>query len=195
NLVIFERFAALVILAIAVLKSLGRTPAPTSRPAPRPAVPRSPVERRPLAEAPPDGPGGSGDLDRTVKVQGRKLGFEMPIDTTYKVLPGRFKVTGGDDQVQEIKLYQISAEPVFTFGRKPGPACRHIRVDDKTVSSKQAELRYANGVFTIQNQSETNPTVVDGLELGVGQAQELMDGSQIVMGEVVLQFEASKRGS
>ncbi|MBN1808210.1 MAG: FHA domain-containing protein [Planctomycetes bacterium] len=171
----------LIGLAVLVLKSLKDAPAAA------PAAPAKPG----LKVVPAEGP--VFDVDKTRKVSGNRIGYDVPIDTTFKVLPGRFKVTKGDDKVSEIKLYQVSPEPVFTFGRKPGPAMRHIRIDDPTVSEKQAELLYKDGKFSITNFSKTNPTIVNSAELADGESKELVDGSKIVMGEVVVEFQALAR--
>lgn len=153
------------------------------------------VQRPPAAPAIARVGGGSVEpiLDRTVKVDHRQFSYQQPLDTTYRILPGALQILG--DQPQTIKLFQVGAEPVFTFGRKPGPAMTHIELKDPTVSAKQAELKYLGGKFYLINQSSTNPTVVAGRKLSPNESVELQNGAEIVMGEMRLKFEQRERAA
>jgi predicted component of type VI protein secretion system len=75
--------------------------------------------------------------------------------------------------------------PEITFGRLAGPAFRHVQIESLLVSRRHATLLFANGVWTLRNESATNPTVLNGKPLGPGTAEaELRHGDQIEMGDV-----------
>jgi hypothetical protein len=110
---------------------------------------------------------------------------------TLQLLPGRLEVIeGGPGLAREIRLVrQSSADvPVITFGRQEGEQHRHVRLDAPTVSRRHARLSYDAGVWTLMNQSATNPTLVNGVPLATDASCALRDGDRVEMGEMVFRF-------
>lgn len=110
---------------------------------------------------------------------------------TMRFIPGKFTITTQEDKG---KAFQIAGYPsqggaVVTIGREEVKGDRsfaHIKIDDKfrTVSRKQAELNYGGGSLYVINKSSSNPTQVDGYQLGTDEKREVKSGSVIRMGEL-----------
>jgi len=80
-------------------------------------------------------------------------------------------------------------EPL-TIGRD-GQACTLV-LDDSSVSSRHAQIRFEQGRFFLYDTASTNGTFVNGKRT---QRQGLLDGDRIKMGDTVLLFkEAGKSG-
>lgn len=112
---------------------------------------------------------------------------------TIKLMPGRFAVAGGVD-IKEIRLIRPKTvaenEAQYTFGRKEGDPITHIRLNDDSVSEKQAILRFDNGQYVITNESKVNNTAVNDKMLPVYGSQALADGDVITMGRLALTYKA-----
>lgn len=93
-------------------------------------------------------------------------------------------VLTGPDRDRRFPLHQS----VTTIGRA-GTRANDVELVDDTVSKEQAVIRYdgAGKSFTIENQSSTNPTSVDGGR--VTGEQPLEPGVQISMGGTTLRFQ------
>jgi hypothetical protein len=76
----------------------------------------------------------------------------------------------------------------FHIGRSGGARKNHLDLQDRTVSRTQATIRRngKSGSFSIQNDGDRNPTIIDGKSVD---AQELRPGMQIRLGATVLVFE------
>lgn len=60
-----------------------------------------------------------------------------------------------------------------------------IVLDDTAVSRRHAKIRLEDGAFTIYDLGATNPTEVNGQEIG---KHQLVDGDRIKIGETKLVF-------
>jgi PPM family protein phosphatase len=171
--------------------------APDAPVAPGPAEPASPNERTSF-RTPPEGwrPGDpiEGD-DEAVPTTGPPatpggVGYMQPPDGTLQLLPGRLEVERGPNQGQEIRFVRVPGSPAeVTFGRSDGPAYRHVRLDAPTVSRLHARLTFADGNWTLSNESSTNPTRVNDRVLSSSvEAVPLADGDRIEIGDVAFRY-------
>lgn len=118
---------------------------------------------------------------------GRTMRFIRP-DPTVQLLPARLEVIGGGDTGEEIRFIGVPGEPTeMMFGRSSGDGPKHVQLKQKTVSRTHAIVRHRHGEWLIENLSMTNPTRLNGEELGVKE-KLLTEGDRIEMGEVVLLF-------
>lgn len=118
---------------------------------------------------------------------GRTMRFTRP-DPTVQLLPARLEVIGGGDTGEEIRFIGVPGEPTeMMFGRSSGEGPMHIQLKQKTVSRTHAIVRHRHGEWLLENLSMTNPTRLNGEELGVKE-RLLTEGDRIEMGEVVLRF-------
>ena len=129
---------------------------------------------------------------KTKKINGDIVNIHQPPPGTLKVLPGRLKVVGGESKLKEIRFFktkdQVAQE--ITFGRNPGEPYKHIQLNSPTVSKQQAKIMFSNGVYSIINYSDVNPTQVNGKPLGINETVTFSDGDKIVMGDVEFVYEA-----
>ena len=128
-------------------------------------------------------------------VEGKTIKLHRPAnDQTVKVLPGRFKVVGGLDEIPEIRFFMPRGRQTaeITFGRANGRPYEHIQLKPRTVSSRQAKLVFDGGQYTLVNHAsrESNPTHVNGRELSEGESVRLSPGDRITMGEVEFEYAA-----
>jgi hypothetical protein len=128
--------------------------------------------------------------DDDAAAEGATIQFQRQHEEPVQLLPGRLEIEEGSNRGQEIRFVRVHGEPPeVTIGRGDGPPYRHIKLSARTVSRKQARLRFENGRWMISNLSKTNPTVVNGEELDdVADCRLLHDGDTIEMGEMVLRF-------
>jgi hypothetical protein len=128
-------------------------------------------------------------------VEGKTIKLQTPPAGTLKLLPGRFEVTRGDDQVKEVRFYmpKNSSRAEITFGRAAGPAYSHIQLKPMTVSSRQAKILWDGAAMTLVNyaSAESNPTTVNGRSLNVEESVVLKDKDLITMGEIEFRYQAS----
>lgn len=129
-------------------------------------------------------------------VEGKTIKMHLPPDDkTVKVLPGRFKVKGGLDDITEVRFFmpQGRSTTEITFGRVDGRPYEHIQLKPRTVSSRQAKLVFDGGKYTLYNHAstESNPTTHNGRALGEGESVLLTDRDRITMGEVEFEFASS----
>ncbi len=125
-------------------------------------------------------------------IEGRTIKMHAPPPNTIKLLPGYLEVLSGDDAVKEIRFYKLKGEavPETTFGRAAGRPYVHIQLKPMTISSRQAKLSFDQGQVKLTNfaSNESNPTKVNGRDLGVDEMVVLKDGDRIDMGEVAFKF-------
>jgi len=123
-------------------------------------------------------------------IEGSVIKFHTPPPDTLKLLPGYFEIVGGETKLEEVRLFQISEEPVIetTIGRLPGEPYRHIQLQSHTVSRKQAKLFYTNEIYSLTNYAPktSNPTMINGEEMIENETRVLEEGDRIAMGEVEL---------
>jgi hypothetical protein len=138
--------------------------APTAAPTIRPTTAPPPLET-----IRPTGPPSGGDATDVLSV-----GDETEV---YRSLGAAFKVTGGPDAGREFPIGRTTV----LIGRS-GRRRNDITLSDSAISREQARLVYSaeTKTFTLINESLTNPTRVDGVEIN---AKELSDGSVIEMGK------------
>ena len=131
------------------------------------------VPSRPAA--PPPGPEASREAPGAAAVLG--------------VLPGRFMIDEGDRET-ELRIYRTApGERVeTTIGRDPGPAYRHIQLLPPSVAGKHAKLVFDKRSHSIINYARTNPTRVNGEELGENASRRLVDNDRIEIGDVVMTY-------
>jgi PPM family protein phosphatase len=111
-------------------------------------------------------------------------------DGTLQLLPGSLQVLNGPGEGEIIRFARAPGkEPVITFGRGSGPPYRHVQLTSPTVSRRHARLVFRDRRWILQNESTTNPTVVNGRPLD-GDPEEIVleDGARVEMGEVVFSF-------
>jgi len=125
--------------------------------------------------APPPGPEASREAPGAAAVLG--------------VLPGRFMIDEGDRET-ELRIYRTApGERVeTTIGRDPGPAYRHIQLLPPSVAGKHAKLVFDKRSHSIINYARTNPTRVNGEELGENASRRLVDNDRIEIGDVVMTY-------
>jgi hypothetical protein len=125
-------------------------------------------------------------------IEGRTIKMHAPPPNTIKLLPGYLEVLSGDDAVKEIRFYKLKGEavPETTFGRATGRPYVHIQLKPMTISSRQAKLAFDQGQVKLTNfaTNESNPTKVNGRDLGVDEMIVLKDADRIDMGEVAFKF-------
>jgi hypothetical protein len=123
-------------------------------------------------------------------VEGHALRYSVPADGTLQFLPGRLEIGSGLDANREIRFVRVDGPNGIevTFGRSEGPLYRHIQLRDKTVSRAHARMHFAQGTWHLQNLSQTNPVVHNGMEMPATLERPLADGDRIEMGEVMFTF-------
>ena len=155
--------------------------------------PQSPTQQ-PVSQ-PDTSPGGSELPEPETTVDNPTTKISHPPQGTLKVLPGRFEVVEGLEDLPELRFYKQPGkiESEITFGRTNGKPYSHIQLKSPTVSSKQAKLVFSNGNYRLINyaSSSSNPTRVNGSELDVNESVELNNGDHITMGEVQLRYSAN----
>ncbi len=128
-------------------------------------------------------------------IEGRTIKLHAPPPNTVKLLPGWFDVVGGDDVVKQIRFYSLGGErgAETTFGRVTGRPYAHIQLKAPTVSSRQAKVAFDNGTALLTNlaSSDSNPTKLNGREMGVNESVPLCESDRVEMGEVSLLFHAA----
>ena len=109
-----------------------------------------------------------------------------------QVLPGHFEVEVGSNVGEAIRFMRLSGEPAdITIGAAEGPRHRHIRLPAETVGRTHARMQFDQGRWRITNLSASNPTMVNGQELGAAARTRLLDdGDMIQIGEMLLRFRA-----
>ncbi len=142
------------------------------------------------------GPVGDSDVDfatnalwpeSDAEFEGRTMRFIRP-DPTVRLMSARLEVVSGADAGQEIRFVARPDEPIsMMFGRAPGEGPSCVTLKQKTVSRTHAVVRYRHNEWLLENLSLTNPTVLNGEELGVKE-RLLTDGDRIEMGEVMFVF-------
>jgi hypothetical protein len=120
-----------------------------------------------------------------------KIALDSP--KTLKLIPGKLEIVSGEDIGKSFKIagHPTSDGSVVTIGREEVNgelAYSHIQLKQKTISRKQAELIYKDSKLFVKNLSETNYTMLDGIELKSGQLMELKPGSKIKTGEVEFSY-------
>ena len=123
-------------------------------------------------------------------VEGHALRYSVPADGTLQFLPGRLEIGSGLDANREIRFVRVDGPNGIevTFGRSEGPLYKHIQLRDKTVSRAHARMHFAQGTWHLQNLSQTNPVVHNGVEIPATIERPLADGDRIEMGEVMFTF-------
>jgi hypothetical protein len=123
-------------------------------------------------------------------VEGHALRYSVPADGTLQFLPGRLEIGSGLDANREIRFVRVDGPNGIevTFGRSEGALYKHIQLRDKTVSRAHARMHFAQGTWHLQNLSQTNPVVHNGMEMPPTLERPLADGDRIEMGEVMFTF-------
>lgn len=108
------------------------------------------------------------------------------------VLPGHLEVEVGSNVGEAIRFMRVKGEPAdITIGAAEGPRHSHIKLPADTISRTHARMQYADGRWRITNLSPSNPTLVNGQELGASaRTRVLDDGDMIQIGETLLRFRA-----
>jgi len=136
--------------------------------------------------APPAAPTSAAPLpDQTTKLPTEPAAPGPAPDKTqvFLSLGAELTVEKGPDKDKEFTLHK----QVTTIGR-PGARKNDIELQDDTVSKEQTSLVYDNAAktFSVNNESTTNPTRVNGqVTTGV---LVLKDGDQLEMGRTILRF-------
>lgn len=124
-------------------------------------------------------------------IMGHSLRFHRPAEGTLQFLPGFLEVVGGPDAGHEVRFVQPGPgeNPDITFGRREGPAYRHVQLLEPTVSRTHAKLTPEGERWRLTNLSRTNPVVVNGIALdGVNSMHLLQDSDLVEMGALVFRF-------
>lgn len=108
-------------------------------------------------------------------------------------IPGKFNFTlNGAAQSAELKGFPTGLGYIATVGREAAAAEKsesHLRLDDRTVSRKQAEFIYEKGNLYLRNLSSTNPSQLNGKAMGSGSLDLVQPGSQMKFGEVIVTYQ------
>lgn len=131
------------------------------------------------------------ETNKTGVVENKTIKIVNPTEKTVKIVPGKFEVLSGIDELQELRLYTDpkSRQSEYTFGRDPGPGHYHFQVKSNTVSRRQAKLIVTKNDYSLINYSDTNPTIVNGSPMDINDSYTLNPGDIIEMGEVRLKFD------
>jgi len=159
--------------AVAAAPPGGAVP-PTVRPGPSPR-----------AEAPTARPGPPPSARKKADDETEVVRPGSDATEVYRSLGVALKITGGPDAGKEFPI----GKPTTLVGRE-GRRKNDITLSDKSISREQAKLVYNDQTktFTLINESETNPTIVDGVTVD---ARELTDGATIEMGKTTATLERS----
>ena len=105
------------------------------------------------------------------------------------VLPGRFLIDDGDEQV-ELRIFRTAPgdRVETTIGRDPGPAYRHIQLLPASVAGKHAKLVFDRRSYSLINYARANPTRVNGEEIEENASRRLVDNDRIEIGDVVMTY-------
>ncbi len=133
--------------------------------------------------APPAGPTPAG------WTEGGGVRAGQPPTGELDVLPGRFLIEDGDQQV-ELRIFRTApGERVeTTIGRDPGPAYRHIQLLPASVAGKHAKLVFDRRSYSLINYARANPARVNGEEIEENASRRLVDNDRIEIGDVVMTF-------
>lgn len=124
-------------------------------------------------------------------IEGRTIKLHAPPPNTVKMMPGWFEVVSGDEVVKQIRFYKLGDQhEETTFGRATGRPYVHVQLKAATVSSRQAKVAFDGATAKLTNfaSGESNPTKVNGRNLGVNETVSLSEADQVEMGEVNLMF-------
>jgi len=179
-------FLGLLIAFVVMLLRPKRAAAP---PAPGPVAetirPRPQDTIRPAAPplAPPPAPAPVPDTTKTTKLPPPPVADRTQVFTS---LGADLVVEKGPDKGREFTLHL----PVTTVGRAGGRR-NDVEFADETVSKDQASIYYdtATRLFSIANESSTNPTKVNGQ--AISGPTTLDNGAMIEMGRTVVRFRKS----
>ena len=140
--------------------------------------------RRRAGTAPRVRPVGA-DMSKTIRVQPPAPAAAPDGGQTqvFRNLGASLVLESGPDKGREYPLHLMK-----TLLGRPGGRLNDIEITDGTVSKEQAAIHYdsAKKEFTLVNESATNPTLLDGAE--IGGPTVLRAGAVIEMGKVVLRF-------
>ena len=75
-----------------------------------------------------------------------------------------------------------------TIGRDPSNSITIIK--DSTISSKHANILHKKGKFWIKDEMAANGTFLNGEEIEIEKAYDLVDGDEIRLGDTVFKFKA-----
>jgi hypothetical protein len=133
--------------------------------------------------APSEGPAPAG------WTEGGGVRAGQPPTGELDVLPGRFLIEDGDQQV-ELRIFRTApGERVeTTIGRDPGPPYRHIQLLPASVAGKHAKLVFDRRSYSLINYARANPARVNGEEIEENASRRLVDNDRIEIGDVVMTF-------
>ena len=116
--------------------------------------------------------------------------YQRPPDGTLQLLPGRLEVERGPGEGREIRFVRVPGSPAeVTFGRSEGPEFRHVQLHSPTVSRQHARMSFNGTLWTVRNESSTNPTRVNGRTLSSGVEEvPLADGDTLEIGDITFRF-------
>ncbi len=168
-------------------------PATEAAPRPRPIIREFVTTAAPPPSAPVPVPSAavmSADGVPGTMVEGHALRYSVPADGTLQFLPGRLEINTGLDAGREIRFVRVDGPDGIevTFGRSEGALYRHVQLRDKTVSRAHARMHFEDGTWYLENRSQTNPVVHNGVEMPAAIGRPLTDGDRIEMGEVIFTF-------
>ncbi len=108
-------------------------------------------------------------------------------------IPGKFTFNiGGEAQSIELKGFPTGLGYIATVGREAAQAGKeesHLRLNDQTVSRKQAEFIFEKGALYLRNLSSTNPSQLNGKVMGSGGLDQVQPGSSMKFGEVIVTYQ------
>lgn len=132
--------------------------------------------------------------DKTQKISAAVADQKAVDAGTVKVMPGRFEVAGGTE-LKEIRFIHPGGIPdhglEYTFGRLAGDRITHVQLNDSTVSSRQARLKFRGGKYTLINipdpdDPDRNATILNNEKMKADENRVLAEGDTIQMGYVSL---------
>lgn len=137
--------------------------------------------------------------DKTQKINAPVAKEEAVQNGTVKMMPGRLEIVGGVE-LKELRLIRprgvADTKIKYTFGRLEGDPITHIQLNDPTVSSRQAELRFQENHFILvnipdPNDPDRNATLYNGRKMEAEESVVLSEGDSIEMGNVKIIYHRS----
>ena len=126
-----------------------------------------------------------------IDVDGKLMQSEIADERTVVLMPGNLNVTKGPKELEAVQ-YRITSA-LTKIGRQESGIDKSsgwivLPANCATISRHQADLVFKDGVYYIENRSQSNITRVNGVMVPNGMANKLNDKDIISFGEIELTY-------